>query len=212
MVDAVLVFEKRQDRKQARALERRHAEVLRLKRKRQPNARVAKIAAEFGIERQPRPQERQHLEQRPTQHRSPAQKRIFEDGLKSAQLVRDCRRESGESASHRPGRTLRSPVPSVRRRAWQACRRRRRRRGGTADRAAPSALRRRNRGRWPRRFVRSDKREQKERRAEVEAEAAALRARRAPADASGSLEDRDIEPGSSEQERTRQSARARRRR
>ena len=46
--DAVLVFEERQDGEQARAVERRHAQVLRLERERQPHARVAEVPAEFA--------------------------------------------------------------------------------------------------------------------------------------------------------------------
>ncbi len=80
--DAVLVFEERQDREQARAVERRHAEVLRLERERQPDARVAEVPAQFAVERRPRPQQSaaasaaasgcrsRQLEERPLQARA----------------------------------------------------------------------------------------------------------------------------------------------
>ena len=48
MKNAVLVFEKGENREQARAAERRHAEVFRLEGKRQTNARVGKEAAQYA--------------------------------------------------------------------------------------------------------------------------------------------------------------------
>ena len=83
----VLVFEKGQNRKQARAVERRHPQILGLKRKRQADARVAKVAPEFGFQREPRAQERQHLHERPRYDRTPTEERILEHILESRQLL-----------------------------------------------------------------------------------------------------------------------------
>ena len=76
--DAEFVFEERQDREQARAVERRHAEVLRLERERQPDARVGEVAGQFAVERLPRPQERQQLDEVPAQQVAPAEERTFQ--------------------------------------------------------------------------------------------------------------------------------------
>ena len=56
-----LVLEERQNREQARALERRHAEVFALEREREPRARVAEEAPEITVDAEPGPGERQQL-------------------------------------------------------------------------------------------------------------------------------------------------------
>ena len=61
MEDAVFVFEERENREQARAAERRHAEIFRLEGEREADARVAKEAAEIGVDRLMRPEHRKHL-------------------------------------------------------------------------------------------------------------------------------------------------------
>ena len=57
MPDAVFVFEEGEDGEQARALERRHAEVLRLERERELQARVVEVARQLRVQRLPRLEE-----------------------------------------------------------------------------------------------------------------------------------------------------------
>ena len=62
MPHAVLVLDERQDREQARALERAHAEVLRLETHRETRFVALEVAGELRVHRLPRPQHRRDLE------------------------------------------------------------------------------------------------------------------------------------------------------
>ena len=112
MEDAVFVFEEGEDREQARAAERRHAEVFRLKGKREADARVAEEAAEIGVERLMRPEHRQHLEQARVA-RGPASRRRASPGtapcaasfvrfssMKAAEARRVAGRDRGDLLLH----------------------------------------------------------------------------------------------------------------
>ena len=86
MEDAVLVFEERKDREQARAAERRHAEVFRLEGEREADARVAEEAAEIGVQRLMRAKHREHLQQAQVDEVLPAEERRLEARLHALEL------------------------------------------------------------------------------------------------------------------------------
>ncbi len=79
MKDAVLVLEEREDREEARAIERRHPQVFRLERHRQPDPRVVEIAAELAVEREPGPEQGKDLQELGREQVAPAQEGRFED-------------------------------------------------------------------------------------------------------------------------------------
>ena len=62
MKHAVLVFHEGQDGEEARAAERRHAQVFALERKRQADARVLEVARQVAVHRLGRPQQRQRAD------------------------------------------------------------------------------------------------------------------------------------------------------
>ena len=111
MKDAVFVFEEGENREQARAAERRHAEVFRLEGKRQANAVIAKEASEIGVHRLMRTEHRQHLEQAHVDEVLPAEERRLEARLhprelgavfveKTAEARRVVRRDRGDLLLH----------------------------------------------------------------------------------------------------------------
>ncbi len=83
---AVLVLEEREDREQARALERRHAEVLALEREAEAHARVAEVAREVAVDAAQRPQPAQGSQDRRREQRAGARERHLQDRLEGAQL------------------------------------------------------------------------------------------------------------------------------
>ena len=86
MEHAVFVFEERENREQARAAERRHAEIFRLKGKRQADARVAKKASEISVDRLMRAQHRKHFQQPHIDQVLPAEERCFKTRLHAPEL------------------------------------------------------------------------------------------------------------------------------
>ena len=114
MIDAVLVLQERQDREQAGAVERRHAQVLRLERHGQPDPRVVEVAAQLAVERQPGPEQRKHLQQLRREQVAPAQEGRFQDAPELVHLDPIVVQEAAEVGPRRAARGRRSPVPSGR--------------------------------------------------------------------------------------------------
>ena len=96
MPDAVLVFEERQNGEQTRALERRHAEILRLERERELQARVGKIAREFRVQGFPGLEVGQHREQPQAEQARPPGKRHLQTRREFLQLQAIVRHELSE--------------------------------------------------------------------------------------------------------------------
>jgi len=84
--DAVLVFEKREDRKQARALKRRHAQVFALESEGKLHALVAEEATDFAMQRPPRTDQRQRPNDICPQQVTKAIKRRFENAAELCEL------------------------------------------------------------------------------------------------------------------------------
>ena len=112
--DAVLVLEEREDREEARAVERRHPQVFRLERHRQPDPRIVEIAAQLAVEREPGPQQGKHLEQLRREQVAPAQERRFQDAPELVHLDAVVVQEAAQLAPRRAARGPRSPAPSGR--------------------------------------------------------------------------------------------------
>ena len=87
VIDPVLVFQVRQDREEARAAVGRHSQILRLKRKRHPDSRVAEIAAQLLVEREPGPQRWQQLEHSLREQVAPTEERTLQTGLELPEFV-----------------------------------------------------------------------------------------------------------------------------
>ena len=107
MKHAVFVFEEAQDAEQARAAERRHAEIFRLKTERKAHPLIGEEALEIGVHGLMRTQHRQHLEQAGLDQ-SPASRgtALSRHGSMSASLARFSsrkRRKPGASAARRAG-------------------------------------------------------------------------------------------------------------
>ena len=200
MEDAVFVFEKREDREKARAAERRHAEVFRLKGERQADARVAEEAAEIGVQRLMRPEHRQHLQQARIDEVLPAEEGRLEARLHARELGAVLRPGSGGSPARRRARWPRSAAPSARCRAWRRI-----------SPPPPNMMRYCGSSRTISTSSRSDvpaagedflqhPRVEEKRRAEVELEAVRLDRRSAPADGRQPLEDFHLHARGGEQD------------
>jgi len=98
VVDAVLVLEEREDRKQARTAERRHPEIFRLKREGQPDPLVTEKRAQFRVQAPPRLQERHQLEQVGSRQVTPRLERLLQEGREPRKLLPVRLHESREGA------------------------------------------------------------------------------------------------------------------
>src|SRR5262249_2614587 len=99
MPDAVLVFEERQDREQAGTVEGRHAQVFRLKRECQPDARIAEIASQLALQRQPRPQDRQQPGHPPGENVAQSEERPLQTRAEARQLYAVVVKEPAEAGN-----------------------------------------------------------------------------------------------------------------
>ena len=86
MEDAVLVLEKAQDGEQARAAERRHADIFGLEREREPNARIGEVAPQIAVDRGEGAQLRQGAQHLRGDEVAQAVERALEDRPESVQL------------------------------------------------------------------------------------------------------------------------------
>ena len=94
MVDAELVFHEGQDREQAGAAERRHAQIFALEREGQPDPGVGEVARQILIDGLVRPHQRQRLQQRRIDQIERAVESLFQHGPESRQLPPVVRHEA----------------------------------------------------------------------------------------------------------------------
>ena len=94
MVDAELVFHERQDREQAGAAERRHAQILALEREGEPDPGVGEVARQVGIDGLVRPHQRQRLQQRRIDQIEHAVEGLLQHGPEGLQLPPVVRHEA----------------------------------------------------------------------------------------------------------------------
>ena len=99
VIDAVFVFQEREDRKQARATEWRHAKVFRLERECQPDPLVTEETAEFRIEALPRLEQRHQFEQVGVGEIPPAFERLFQKRRKPGEFLPGGLHEPGEGTA-----------------------------------------------------------------------------------------------------------------
>ena len=82
----VFVLNKGKNRKEARTAKRRHPEILRLKRKREPHALITKEAFQIGIQRLMGTQHGKHLQQTLVEQIPPSKERSLQTGLHAPEL------------------------------------------------------------------------------------------------------------------------------
>ena len=99
MKDAVFVFQEGKNREQARTAERRHAEIFRLKAKRQAHTVVGEESFQVGIHRLMRTQHGEHLEQAGLHQVLPAQEGAFQARLHERELGAVLVEETAEAGS-----------------------------------------------------------------------------------------------------------------
>ena len=148
--DAVLVFEEGQDREQARALERRHAEILRLEREGEPHARVGEVAPQILVDAREGPERRQRRQHGGRHEVERARERLLEHRPEAFELVAVVVEEAADLRGIAPARAARPRARAGRGPASPGSRRRPRRRGDIAGRGAsarhgPPGARRRTR-------------------------------------------------------------------